>query len=167
MQKYSEKFKTEMLQKLTGVGAISARRLSMECGIAESTLSGWRSQAKLGAMAKAPNRVGTRRWTPAEKLRVVMAAAAAGEEGRGALLRREGLHDADIERFQAELSEGPQPTATKRDAADKKRIKELEREVRRKDRALAEAAALVVLSKKLNAYFDPDGVGETEKDYDT
>ena len=36
----------------------------------------------------------------------------------------------------------------------------------RKNRPLAEAAALVVLSKKLNAYFDPDGVGEEDKDSD-
>lgn len=36
--------------------------------------------------------------------------------------------------------------------------------MRRKDRALAEATALVVLSKKLNAYFDPDGVGDEDKE---
>ena len=37
------------------------------------------------------------------------------------------------------------PMATKQ---DRRRIKELERELRRKDRALAETAALLVLSKK-------------------
>lgn len=132
----------------------------------QPTLSGWLRQAKLAAMGKAPKKGRAKRWTPAEKLRVVMAAAAAGEDGRGALLRREGLHDADIERFQAELSEGPKAAPAKRDASDKKRIAELEREVRRKDRALAEATALVVLSKKLNAYFDPDGVGDGDKDSD-
>ena len=39
---------------------------------------------------------------------------------------------------------------------DKKRIKELERELLRKDRALAETAALLVLRKKLNAYWGFD-----------
>ena len=38
--------------------------------------------------------------------------------------------------------------------ADKKRIKELERELRRKEKALAEAAALLVLRKKFNAYWE-------------
>lgn len=41
----------------------------------------------------------------------------------------------------------------KETAADRKRIKELEREPRRKDKALAETAALFVLSKKLQAIF--------------
>ena len=43
------------------------------------------------------------------------------------------------------------PQATQ---ADKKRIKELERELLRKDRALAETAALLVLSKKVAAIFN-------------
>jgi hypothetical protein len=42
---------------------------------------------------------------------------------------------------------------------DRRRIKELERELLRKDRALAEAAALLVLSKKLGAIFNK---GEAE-----
>ena len=40
---------------------------------------------------------------------------------------------------------------TKNIVYDKKRIKALERELRRKEKALAEAAALLVLRKKLNA----------------
>ena len=43
------------------------------------------------------------------------------------------------------------PQATRQ---DKKRIKELERELLRKDRALAETAALLVLSKKVAAIFN-------------
>lgn len=39
---------------------------------------------------------------------------------------------------------------------DKKRILELERELRRKDAALAETAALLVLRKKLNDYWGTD-----------
>lgn len=39
---------------------------------------------------------------------------------------------------------------------DKNRIRELERELRRKDAALAETAALLVLRKKLNAYWGSD-----------
>ena len=40
--------------------------------------------------------------------------------------------------------------------ADKKRIRQLERELNRKEKALAEAAALLVLRKKLNAYWGDD-----------
>jgi hypothetical protein len=40
--------------------------------------------------------------------------------------------------------------------ADKKRIAELERELRRKDKALAETAAILVLRKKMNAFWGND-----------
>ena len=40
--------------------------------------------------------------------------------------------------------------------ADRRRIAELERELRRKEKALAETAALLVLSKKLEAIFHKD-----------
>jgi hypothetical protein len=43
---------------------------------------------------------------------------------------------------------------------DRRRIKELEREVHRKDRALAETAALLVLSRKLEAVFNDKGEAE-------
>ena len=48
------------------------------------------------------------------------------------------------------------PQATR---ADKKRIRELERELQRKEKALAETAALLVLSKKVAAIFNK---GEAE-----
>jgi len=46
-----------------------------------------------------------------------------------------------------------QCVSPKETAADRKRIKELERKLRRKEEALAETAALLVLSKKLEAIF--------------
>lgn len=164
MQRYSEEFKEEMVRKMTGPGAMSALRLSKECGVGQPTLSSWLRQAKLRAVKKSGKQ--SKRWTAAEKLRVVMAAAAASGSGLGELLRKEGLHQADLERFQKELSEPPAAPQTKRDPADKKRIKQLEREVRRKDKALAEATALVVLSKKLNAYFEEVEVGDMSEESD-
>ena len=54
----------------------------------------------------------------------------------------------------AEARASPQQTAR-----DRRRIKELERELHRKERALAETAALLVLSKKVGAIFK---LGEDE-----
>lgn len=161
---YSEEFKEQMVGKMTGPSKMSANRLSQECGVGQPTLSKWLREAKVLAMTKSAKSRSRKRWTAVEKLRVVMAAAKAGEEGRGELLRREGLHDVDLKRFERELAEEPKSAAPKRDTSDKKRIKELEREVRRKEKALAEATALVVLSKKLNAYFGADEVGDTDKE---
>ena len=58
---------------------------------------------------------------------------------------------------QGERDSGVRPGAT---TAEQQRIKELEREVHRKDRALAETAALLVLSRKLEAVFNDKGEAE-------
>lgn len=164
---YSERFKAEMVQKMMGPSAMSANRLSKENGIGQPTLSRWLREAKLEVMTRSPKSAVRKRWTASEKLRVVLAAAGAGEAGRGEQLRREGLYEADLSRLEQELAEALGKSGkTKRDPADKKRIEELEREVRRKDKALAEATALVVLSKKLNAYFAVDEVGDTKAETD-
>ena len=161
---HSEKFKASMVRKMLGPSAMSANRLSKECGVRQPTLSTWLRQAKLGGMPTKSRAQARKRWTPEEKMRVVLAAAAAGDRGVGEVLRREGLHDADLVHFQQELIRASKPQRGKRDAGDRKRIKELERELRRKDRALAEATALVVLSKKLRAYFGVSEVGDTSEE---
>jgi transposase-like protein len=97
-----------------------------------------------------------KRWTGAEKWRVVLAASQCSESDLGALLRREGLHEAQLASWraaaEAALAE-PAPLGRGRAKAspEAKRIQALERELRRKDAALAETAALLVLKKKVLA----------------
>lgn len=162
--KYSEKFKEKMVQKMAGPGAMSALRLSKESGVGQPTLSTWLRQARVAPMAMRRKRGRPKRWTSQEKLRVVLASAAAGESGEGELLRREGLHEADLKAFRDELTEAMSGKASKSEAADKLRIKELEKELRRKEKALAEAAAILVLQKKLSAYFSEGEVGDTSEE---
>ena len=42
---YPERFKQRMIERMTGVGAMSAGALSEEVGVAQSTLSYWLRQA--------------------------------------------------------------------------------------------------------------------------
>ncbi len=172
---YSEKFKARMVERMTGAGALSAAALAREVGVTQPTLSRWLREAKVGGMAKKPKGGGARRgrprrWTPEEKFRVVMEAAAAGEAGLGELLRREGLHEADVERFRQEVQqaavEGLRGRGKTHESPEDKRVKELEKELRRKEKALAEAAALLVLRKKIQALWGEEGDdtdGENEK----
>jgi transposase-like protein len=89
----------------------------------------------------------------------VITTAARDAAGRGAWCREHGVFPAELDQWcasaTAALAEPEEarasPQATR---ADKKRIKELERELARKDKALAEAAALLVLSKKVAAIFN-------------
>jgi transposase len=88
----------------------------------------------------------------------VVTTAAMPETGKSAWCREQGIYPAELEKWcasataaLAELQDArASPQATRQ---DRKRIKELERELLRKDRALAETAALLVLSKKVTAIF--------------
>jgi transposase-like protein len=84
------------------------------------------------------------------------------ETEQSAWCREHGLYPSELARWRQgateALAEPEEARAHPKDTrADKKRIKELERELQRKDRALAEAAALLVLSKNFLAIF-PEGV---------
>jgi transposase len=165
---HSEKFKEEMVRKMMGPGRKSANALSKECGIGQPTLSKWLRDAKMGGMTKTKE-AGRKRWKPEEKLRVVLEAASAGEAGLGELLRREGLHEADVERFRDEIRSAVVTTmgaGARQEHADTKRVKELEKELRRKEKALAETAALLVLRKKMNAFFSGEEEGGTSEESD-
>jgi hypothetical protein len=95
-----------------------------------------------------------------------MASAAIDDAGLGEFLRREGLHDEDLQRYRDEVRsaalQGLSGAAASRASlpGEQARIKELERELRRKEAALAETAALLVLRKKAVALWGEEG-GDT------
>ena len=68
------------------------------------------------------------------------------DESQGRFLRERGLYSAEIERWRAEMLAALKSTSNRNDPKDR-RIKELERELRRKEKALAETAALLTLKK--------------------
>ena len=151
MIRYSEALKARVLRRLVGPHAVSANRLAPEVGVSQVTLSRWLSEARSVEGMTRPNK---KKWTGAEKWRVVMAAHGLSEPELGALLRREGLHAAQLAEWQAAALAAmgsPRLGAKAVPSAETQRIQELERELRRKDAALAETAALLVLKKKVQA----------------
>ena len=68
------------------------------------------------------------------------------DEARGRLLRERGLYSVEIERWRAQMLAALKNMSNRNDPKDR-RIKELERELRRKEKALAETAALLTLKK--------------------
>jgi transposase len=131
--------------------------VSREVGIGVSTLERWRSDA-LSRPAR------ERIWTAAARFDAVLTTAAMDEAGKSAWCRAHGTYAQQLAAWQqcatqalAEPEEArASPLQTKQ---HRRRIKELERELLRKDRALAETAALLVLSKKVAAIFN---TGEAE-----
>ena len=101
-------------------------------------------------------------WSAEEKLEVVMEAGRLSEEDIGEFLRRKGLHEAQLKEWrEAVLGALGSRKAASPGKGEARRIHELERELRRKDKALAETAALLVLQKKVQAIWG-DGDDDTD-----
>jgi DNA-binding transcriptional MerR regulator len=128
--------------------------VSQALGVSVSTLERWRADA-----LASPDR--ERVWTAVARLQAVISTAAMDESQRSAWCRQNGVYPTQLQQWkedataalgaESEARVSPQQT---RDA--RKRIKELERDLRRKDKALAETTALLVLSKKFEAILQRD-----------
>ena len=84
-----------------------------------------------------------------EKCQIVLEAAEMPDVELGGYLRAKGLHDSDLEGFREEVmrSMDEQKSLGRQKTKDRKRIRELEKELKRKEKALAEMAASLVLKK--------------------
>lgn len=167
MVQYSTKFRSKMLEKMMAPGGRSANALSAEVGVAQGTLSRWlREAGSVGGMKskRSPSAKQSSSSTPKhrraqDKLRLLMEASALSGDELGEFLRREGIHEADLARWRESSLEGLSgkvaQTATAN--ATDKRVRNLEKEIRRKDKALAETAALLVLQKKVREIWGDGG----------
>ena len=163
---YPEKFKAKMVQKLTAPGAPSATALSEEVGVPQPTLSKWvREAGRVGAMGKSKRTKGKRPqdWTAEEKLGAVVEAASLSEEDLGTFLRHRGLHQTHLRQWREQIVAGLKAPRSRKASPEAKRVRELERELRRKDKALAETAALLVLKKKVQAIWGDEDGGTTPR----
>lgn len=164
---YSTGLKSTMVRKMAGPEGVSATSLAREVGIPQPTLSRWlRTAGTVAGLSTAPSAQGReqpmtprrpRDWSPEEKLKAVFEAQALSEGELGAFLRRQGLHEAQLQEWRTLILAGLQGRQQRAGAmpstADARRIRELEKELDRKDKALAETAALLVLQKKVHAFW--------------
>ena len=152
MARYGQAFKDRAVARLLPPESAVLEDVAREIGVGAGTLERWRSEA----LAKP---AGTRVWTAAARFDAVLTTAAMDEAGKSAWCRANGVYLQELARWRqaatqalAEPEEArASPQQTKQ---DRRLIKELERELRRKERALAETAALLVLSKKVAAIFN-------------
>jgi transposase len=151
MARYGQKFKERVVARLLPPESSPVDAVSQAVGISAATLERWRAEILAKASGDA-----TRPWTPASRLEAVIATAAMDHATRSAWCREHGVYPTELETWKRDaiggLGElrGEDSAALKR---ERRRSKELERELHRKDKALAETAALLVLSKKLAAIF--------------
>ena len=140
MRPFSPAFKAKMVQRLTGPNAQSAVQLAKETGLRQQTLSRWLVEARtLPAMPKKPS---TQSRTIEEKARIVSEAGKLDGDEVAAYLEREGVKLVELEHWRLALAEEGRASKAATD-----QIRALQRELARKEKALAETAALLVLRK--------------------
>jgi transposase len=159
LARYGEGFKKRAVARLLPPESASLEEVAREMGVRVGTLERWRSEA-LSRPAR------ERAWTAAARLEAVVTTAAMDETAKSAWCRANGVYPQELARWcqsatQALAAPEEARASPQQTRHDRQRIKELERELRRKDKALAETAALLVLSKKVAAIFNKDR-GEDE-----
>ncbi len=169
---YSNGLKARMLRRLTGPDRVSANKLAQDIGISQNTLSRWlreaggeeRRERRGKTVKRSGPAIGSRPvrpddLPPAEKFRLVMEASVLSEDELGEFLRRNGLHEAQLEEWRQKVEEaavgvlGKPKKGRRHKSLEAKRVQQLERELHRKDKALAEVTALLALKKKLEILF--------------
>jgi transposase-like protein len=158
--KYSEGFKAKMVARMVGPDGMSARALAADAGVSAATLYRWQRDSLRDMTDEAKGGEETVTRTPGprtavEKALLVVQASRLTDVELGTFLRRNGVFESELDEWRAALEDAFHPRDGKldkqREAANRKRIKGLERELRTKEKALAEAAALLVLQKKVRA----------------
>lgn len=156
---YPEEFKASIIAKLLPPNNVSVADLVKETGIPKDTLYTWRSKYRRTQGSTVEDQ--GRALSSEEKFAIVLETASLNELELGEYCRRKGFYPEQIAGWKKSFIQGSNPRDGKAERAQlqqqAKTIKQLQSELHRKDKALAEAAALLVLEKKVQALW-----GETE-----
>lgn len=160
MARYSDEFRHRVLAEVLPPKSRPAEEVCRQFGISSWSFYRWKREAASGSMDRGALRPSERPL--AEKLTLLLEGTALPEDQRGEWLRAQGLHSEHLSIYEQEIRES-MTEKEKRQRAEIERLrkerKALERELRRKDAALAEMAALVALKKKLQSIFDEEDEG--------
>ena len=161
---YSYEFKAQAVEKALRRGPdVSFNSVAHSCGIDYSTLRRWITKFQNQPFAeetmnkeKAP-----RQWTPEQKLQAVIDCESLDESQVSVYCREKGIFPHHVKLWKKEFTESslkPAPESKARVKRLTEENKSLKKQLRRKEKALAEAAALLVLKKKVDQLWETEEV---------
>jgi transposase-like protein len=154
-RQYNESFRQQALEKVYTRGSGTIQMVAEELNISKGTLRNWmkadknNSSARVGKQSRRPND-----WSLAERLEILMESHGLDEEALNGFCRKQGIFRHHLEQWQAAFAAGGAEDARAELRELKDTNKALMRELHRKEKALAEAAALLVLQKKYRALWE-------------
>jgi len=155
--RYSEERKEAVLKKLLPPHNRTVASLAEEEGVSTATLYNWRKAARRKGRLLPDQSPEPEGWSSRDKFNAVLETAALSEAELAEYCRRRGLYLEQIRRWRASCEQANDRTleASQRESevlkAERKRYRGIERELKRKEAALAETAALLALRKKARA----------------
>lgn len=167
MSKISAELKHTIITRPMPPNNESVAQVARETGLDESTLYGWKRKAKIFGVSASMNTKSNERWSTQNKFQIVVETASLSEIELTEYCRNKGLYMERVEAWRnacAQVNGGVAGEAKRlqRQLREKKReIKGLQKNLRQKETALAETAALLVLRKNAHAI-----LGGTARTYD-
>lgn len=145
--RYSPEFKQSAVRKFTTPGGPSAAQLAKDLGVHYTSIYAWVNEhANKSSMKK------SQEWTVEAKLEAIIKTASMTENQLGEYLRANGLHSTQIQEWKEEFYTSQKPVGRPKLDPELVQLREekeeLSRDLRRKDKALAEMSARIVLLKK-------------------
>ena len=160
--KYSPELKEAILRRILPPNSESIAKVAREEGLPEQTIRNWRNEARENG-TPAPARDNSEKWSTQDKFLIVVETASMNESELASYARTKGLYVEQIRQWRdacmnANGGVAKEAARLNRELKEEQKARrKLEKEMQRKDKALAEAAALLVLSKKANAIWGDPG----------
>jgi transposase len=153
MKYYPDELKTSVIARMLHPNNANIPELSKETGIAKDTLYMWRLKARGHRFNPSSKQHAVTGLNSEDKFNIVVETARMNREELSAYCRSKGLYPEQIEKWRRQCATANDPVVpTKADREKARQLgqenKQLKAELRRKEKALAEAAALLVLKKK-------------------
>ena len=160
--KYSTGFRNTVIKKVLPPENRSIAEVSKETGVSDQTIRNWLFKLKNDNLNPEEGEISPEQRSPSEKMSLIFESRSLSSEAKGEWLRKNGIHSEHLVLWEQELRDQVNDKSNKEKETikkQKKKIKSLEKELGRKEKALAEMAALMVLKKKAEAIW-----GEDEED---
>jgi len=161
MTHYSEEFRASIAARLLPPNNARVADVVKETGVPKDTLYEWRTRYRNKQGASPYSGKSTNQYSADDKLAVIIETASFNEAELGEYCRRKGLYPVQIATWKASMVQGLMSSPSKADREQNqkqiKAIQHLEKDLARKEKALAEVVALLVLQKKFQALMEGPG----------
>lgn len=159
MATYKKEMKEKLIKLMLPPENKSVKELVDQFGIHEQTLYKWRKEAKSKGVVYQDNSTSRQKYSKEMQLQIIIETSLLNVNDMSEYCRRKGIYTEEIEAWKKSIISGETDEQSKLKQELKEKdaeLKSTKKELYRKEKALAEAAALLILKKKMHAIWDSE-----------